>query len=40
MQRTFYGVLEKVYEKEYFNDPEKDLVEIEVEQEKRIFKQE
>lgn len=40
LQRTFYGVLINVEEKEYQVDPEKELVEIEIQEQKKLYKQE
>ena len=38
LQRTFYGVLLNLQEKDYAIDPEKDMVEIEITEEKKVFK--
>ena len=38
LQRTFYGVLLNLQEKGYAIDPEKDMVEIEITEEKKVFK--
>lgn len=40
LQRTFYGVLINVEEKEYQVDPEKELVEVEIQEQKKLYKQE
>lgn len=40
LSRCFYSVLINLQERQYFNDPASDLVELELEQERKLFKQE